>query len=114
MLTYMDTDVIQKSCLFCGRSIPNDASFCPFCGKMIGSKLSTSLSKQILIYSISFFLPPFGLSYAWKYLKQPDKKSRNIGLISIALTIISIIISIVLMEQILNSITKNLNVLSTF
>jgi hypothetical protein len=55
---------------------------------------ATSVPRQIIVYLISFFLAPFGLWYAYKYLKQDDRKSKTIGTVVIALTIVSITISI--------------------
>lgn len=48
----------------------------------------------MLIYSVSFFLPPFGLGWAFSYLKQENPKARLIGLIAIILTVLSVIITI--------------------
>jgi hypothetical protein len=56
--------------------------------------LSTSPGRQAFIYLISFFLAPFGLGYAFKYLRQPSYEERRVGIIAIALTILAIIIMI--------------------
>jgi hypothetical protein len=55
---------------------------------------ATSVSKQIIVYLISLFLAPLGLWYAWKYLKQDDRKSKIIGAVVIALTILSLAVTI--------------------
>lgn len=107
----MDTSTII--CPFCKNIVPADSYFCPQCGKEIKRKpSSTSIGKQILVYFISFFLPPFGLGYAWKYIRHGDKKSKIIGIIAIVLTIASIIISLWMMEQILKPIQDQMNELN--
>jgi hypothetical protein len=66
--------------------------------------LSTALSRQVIVYLVSFFLAPFGLWYAWKYLKQEDNKSKIIGVTAIALTAISIALAIWTMAGLFNSV----------
>ncbi len=90
ILFYMET-ISQKQCLKCNTEASEAAYFCYNCGQVIKPRPeSTSVSRQILIYLVSFFLAPFGLVFAFKYLSQPDKKSKTIGIISIILTVVSI------------------------
>lgn len=85
----------QKTCKFCGFPISDNFYFCPNCGKKLSEPpLSTGIGKQIGIYALSFFVPPFGLLPAFRYLRQKDSKSKTIGLIAVFLTLISIIITI--------------------
>jgi hypothetical protein len=74
--------------------------------------MDKTIPKQIWVYFVSLFLPPFGLWYAWKYLKEGDYESRKIGIIAIILTIISVIITIWLSIDIINSVFKSLNEMS--
>jgi hypothetical protein len=55
---------------------------------------STSVSRQIIVYLISFFLAPLGLWYAWKYLKQEDQTSKIIGAVAIVLTLVAVALTI--------------------
>ena len=97
-------------CPFCKSSIPIATYFCPNCGKQLKDKPpDTTLLKKIVVYAVSLFLPPFGLWYAWKYLKAGDYESRKIGFISIILTAISILAAIWMTLGIVNSITQSLN-----
>ncbi len=83
---------IQKQCPKCKAKVSEMAHFCSNCGDSLKSRLEdTSILKQILVYFVSFFLAPFGLGYAFKYLKQSDKKSKIIGIISLILTFFAII-----------------------
>jgi len=67
---------------------------------------ATSISRQIVIYLISFFLAPLGLCFAWKYCKQDDRKSKNIGIAAIALTIVSLAMAIWTAAGLLDSVSQ--------
>lgn len=100
----------QNICRHCKVSISPSDYFCPNCGKKLREKpQSTTLLKQVLVYLLSVFLPPLGLWPAIKYLKQPDQKSKNVGLAAIILTVISIVINIYLGVGLINSLNKELN-----
>ena len=102
-------------CKECGHEISDEALACPNCGKPQRDKASSvSLSRQIFVYSVSLFLPPFGLWYAWKYLKQKDGKSKKIGIAALILSIISIIVAIWFIERFVNSINQSLNSLNIY
>ena len=97
-------------CKECGHEISDEALACPNCGKPQRDKPpSVSLSRQITVYFVSLFLPPFGLWYVWKYLKQKDSKSKKIGIVALILTIISIIITIWFIGKLVDSINQALN-----
>ena len=102
-------------CKECGHEISDEALVCPNCGKPQRDKLpSVSLSRQAAVYFVSLFLPPFGLWYALKYLKQKDGKSKKIGVAALILTIISIIVTIWFAERLVNSINQTLNSVNIF
>jgi hypothetical protein len=105
----------QLLCSYCKQqTISTQYYFCPNCGKQLRNKpLSTAIFRQILIYLLSFLLPPLGFWPAVKYLKQPDGKSRAIGFTAIILTMISIVISVwsyfYFMDILNKTINSNLN-----
>jgi len=102
-------------CKECGHEISDEALACPNCGKPQRNKpLSVSLLRQITVYSISLFLPPFGFWYVWKYLKQKDGKSKKIGIAALILTIISIIFTIWFTKRLVNSINQTLNSINIY
>ena len=97
-------------CRYCNNPVIQDDYFCPNCGKKLKDKpVSTGIGKQILVYLISFFLPPFGLPWAFRYLKQNDEKSRIIGYTVITITILSLIINIWLITAFINQTNKAIN-----
>lgn len=71
--------------------------------------LSTTFRKQLSIYLISVFLPPLGLWPAIKYLRQPDEKSKKIGLTALILTIISFVVTSWLTVNLINSLNKGIS-----
>lgn len=100
----------QPICPYCKKTISTSDYFCPACGKKLKDKpFSTSIAKQLLIYLISFFLPPLGLWPAISYLKQQDETAKKIGVVAIFLTIISIVITIWLFISVMNALSSGLN-----
>ncbi len=82
-------------CPVCKSPISPDFNFCPSCGKKFKDPPpSLSISAQIVVYFISLFIPPFGLWYAYKYLKYGGNTQKKIGYAAIILTIISIVFTI--------------------
>jgi hypothetical protein len=99
-------------CSSCNAQMMSSDNFCSNCGNSLRAMPpATSVSRQIVVYLISFFLAPFGLWYAWKYLKQDDHTSKIIGAVAIALTIVSITVTIWLAAGLFNSVNRYLNLL---
>jgi hypothetical protein len=97
-------------CPACSVSVQRSFTFCPSCGKPLRtSPPSTSVSRQIIVYLISFFVAPFGLWFAWKYLKQEDQQSKMIGVAAIVLTIVAVAITVWAMAGLFNSVSQLLN-----
>ena len=100
-------------CPACNASVQSSANFCPNCGRQFRTvPPATTVSRQIIVYLVSFIAAPFGLWYAWKYLRQDDNKSKKIGIVAIALTVISAAITIWTMAGLFNSLSPLLRSLS--
>lgn len=100
-------------CPACNASELRSANFCPNCGKPLRTiPPVTSVSRQIVVYLISFFIAPFGLWFAWKYLKQDDEKSKIIGVVAIALTIVAVAITVWTMAGLFDSVSQLVKTLS--
>lgn len=94
--------ILTPHCPKCGTEVSEADIFCPHCGfELKPHAMETSAVKQALIYFISFFLAPFGLGYAFKYLKQPDEKSKIIGIVSLVLTALAIVVAVIVTQQFL-------------
>lgn len=103
----MDNNLLCPVCQF---KIQSDWFFCPNCAKELKEKvLEISISKQILIYSVSFFLAPLGLGWGLKYVKSKDNKIKTVGIISIVLTVVSIILMIIVAKNFIDQYAKMLN-----
>ena len=108
----------SQICPSCKKQISNEANFCPNCGKKIKEPpASTTILSQLGVYAISVLFPPFGIIPALKYLKQNDQAAKNIGIIAILLTFLSIIIgiwlSIYIVSQVQNTINAQLQLQSS-
>lgn len=100
----------QLSCHSCKQNVLAQDYFCPNCGKKAKDKpLPVTIGRQLFVYLLSLLLPPLGLWPAVKHLKQKDEKSRMIGFIAIALTIISTAITIWLFLGFINVFNQQLN-----
>ncbi|MCL5733286.1 MAG: zinc ribbon domain-containing protein [Patescibacteria group bacterium] len=103
----MDNDL---KCPYCGAPIDANFYFCPNCGKQLRIKpAQTSVMSQIGVYLLSFFLPPLGLWPAYKYLKQSDGKSKMIGWIAVALTVISLVLAVWLFQGFTAYLNQSIN-----
>ena len=107
--------IIQKQCPKCKAEVSEIDNFCPSCGYSLKFRREDiSILKQALIYFVSFFLAPFGLGYAFKYLKQSDKKSKMIGMISLVLTFFAIITVISIVKEYVRQTYDALNLIYDF
>jgi len=103
----------EISCPSCKAVLPASAYFCLQCGtKLKESPASISISKQAVIYFISFFLAPLGLVYVFRYLKQSDNKARKIGIVALILTILGIFLTIWTARAFMDSFYGSLNTLT--
>ena len=100
----------MKICPFCSFSLSENFYFCPNCGKKINEPIaSVTLGKQIGIYLLSLFLPPLGLFPGIKYLLQKDQKRKMVGVVAIALTILSTVITVWITINLTKTINTQLN-----
>lgn len=97
-------------CPTCNKEITPTDYFCPQCGKKLKNKPpSATVARQIFVYTISFFLPPFGLIPAIAYFRQKDSESKKIGFIAVTLTVISILLSLWLVTKFIKQFNQELN-----
>lgn len=88
------SSVATTSCPFCGVQIEAEDYFCPNCGKKVREKpLSTSIGRQLVVYTVSLLLPPFGLVWVPRYWRI-SRAGKKIAYVIILLTIISLVISV--------------------
>lgn len=101
----MDTN--PTTCPSCNTVVTPASYFCSNCGKKIRERpLSTSVIRQIVIYMVSFFIPPYGLVYGVKYLRQEKESAKAVGVIAVILTLVSIMISMIFVISLINTMNK--------
>lgn len=91
----MENVLPETMCLACRAPVSAAENFCPRCGtKLKEPPLSISAGKRAFIYLFSFFLAPFGLGYAFKYLKQSNPEARRVGIVVVILTALAMALMI--------------------
>ena len=97
-------------CPKCHVAVKTTDYFCYNCGTNVHPKpLSTSVTTQLLIYIGSITLPPLGLFWGFKYLRQPDQGSKIVGIVAIILTIIILVLTVIFTVNLVNTINTQVN-----
>lgn len=103
----MENSLLCPACQF---KIQSDWFFCPNCAKELKEKPPIiTIGRQIFMYLVSFFLTPLGLGWGLKYVKYKDPKTKIIGIVCIALTILSFIFMIISLKSFIEQYGKMLN-----
>ena len=71
--------------------------------------IQVGLLKQIFIYLGSLFLPPLGLWWGFKYLKQKNPDVKRIGYLAVLLTVISLVLTVWLSFNLVNTLNQSFN-----
>jgi RsiW-degrading membrane proteinase PrsW (M82 family) len=97
----------NQTCPYCNFTLTAPVHFCPNCGeKLIQQPVSLFFSTKLLVYFISVLLPPLGLWYGFKYLRQKDKDAKQLGLAAVILTTVSLLISLWIAFSFINNLTQ--------
>jgi hypothetical protein len=82
-------------CSSCQAPVTAEENFCPKCGvELKEPPFTISTGRLVFVYLVSFFLAPFGLGYAFKYLRHSSPEARKIGIIVVILTVLAIALMI--------------------
>lgn len=101
---------MEPMCPVCHVAVRPADFFCYNCGKNLHQKpLATTKLTEYMYYAGSILLPPIGLWWGFKYLKQSDEASRRIGWICVILTIISSVVVTVWSVQLFQGINAQVN-----
>jgi hypothetical protein len=90
----------QPICPRCHFPVKPEYYFCPNCGaKLSEAPMGTGVVDQLLLYAFSIILP--WIAYLaitkWqgiKYLRSPDTRAKQIGLIALVLLVVSSIVAV--------------------
>ncbi len=97
-------------CPICHQSVRPIDYFCSNCGKNLRPRpLSTSFSSQISLYVKTLLLPPLGIVWGFRYLRQPDAKSKIVGLITIVITVIEIVFLVKFTINLINIVNQQVS-----
>ena len=100
----------EPTCPVCHVSVKPSDYFCFNCGKNLHPQPpSTSIFNQIVLYSGSIFLPPLGILWGLRYLRQEKQSTKMVGLIAIALTLISLIVVTRITIDFINTLNNQVN-----
>src|SRR3989344_8249247 len=100
----------ETICPQCHTQLKIEDFFCFNCGKNLKAKpLSISIGNQLLLYIGSLLLPPLGLIWGFRYLRQPDRASKTVGMIAVILTVVILTISAVVAIDIFNKINSQVS-----
>ncbi|HSD98124.1 MAG TPA: zinc ribbon domain-containing protein [Patescibacteria group bacterium] len=107
-------DNSQFVCPVCGSITAPDDVFCSHCGTKLNRVVAIGWVRQIWIYFVSFFLPPFGLIWTWKYLRSDKPPLKRIGWISLLLTVVSIILTAWVTVGFFQGVSSQINSVSNY
>lgn len=97
-------------CPSCHLQVRNTDYFCFNCGKNLHPKPpSTSISSQTSLYIGSLLLPPMGIIWGLRYLRQPDRESKIVGVIAIILTIVILVLLTQFTVNLINTVNEQVN-----
>lgn len=100
----------EVTCPSCHITVRSTDFFCFNCGKNLKEKPpSLSAESQIMLYLGSVFLPPMGVIWGLKYLRRPDQKSRIVGWVAVALTVVCILLYTKWIFSVMDSVNKEMN-----
>lgn len=105
---------MQFVCPNCGNITAPDDTFCSHCGAKLNTPVAIGIGKQIWIYFVSIFLPPLGLIWVWKYLRNGTSQQKRIAWIALILTVIASIITIWVTIGFLQGVQNQINSVSNF
>jgi hypothetical protein len=102
-----------KICHGCQRLISINDNFCSVCGQAQKlQEVKISFSNVIVACVVSLFLPPFGLLYVFKYLRQESFQARKVAWLCAGLTLLSSAFIIYLFNSIMHSATQTFDSLN--
>jgi len=74
----------------------------------VKNTLSFTTGRKVFMYTVSALLPPFGLGWAFKYLRNGDPEGKKVGWVIIAITVVSLVINLVVFAKLFNSFSNQL------
>lgn len=101
---------MEPICPVCHVTVRPSDFYCYNCGKNLHEKpLMISTLMEYGYYAGSLLLPPLGLWWGWRLFRQADPRARRMGILNIAITVISTIVFSLWSVQLFQSINAQVN-----
>ncbi len=109
-LTSCTIHIMELTCPRCHTTVRSTDFYCYNCGKNLHPPpLQTDTGTLIILFLKTIVLPPLGILWGFKYLRQQDDRSKIVGIAAIVITIIEIILVVQSTVGILNGVSGQLN-----
>lgn len=106
----METQPIPSVCPTCHTQVRATDFFCFNCGTNLKPKpLSTSITTQLGYYIATLLLPPLGIIWGFRYLRQDNTQAKIIGLVMIVATFIELTIIMIGTVNTINFLNNEVN-----
>ena len=101
---------MEPTCPQCHTAVRATDFFCFNCGKNLKPKpLATSLETLLPYYLGSIILPPLGLVWGIKYVRQQSRTAKIHGAVFIVITVIEVILLTVWTVNFVNTLQAQVN-----
>jgi hypothetical protein len=91
-----------KKCPKCSSEIDAVFQFCPYCGHKQGEPLKKeeppTSRKMILLYALSFLVPPVGVLIWLTWKKDPEGETRNEGEYCLGAAFVGLVVYILVLS----------------
>lgn len=100
----------MTACPVCHTDVKTTDYYCFNCGKALKEKPKpVTLMAQIPLYIGSVLLPPLGIIWGVRYLRQEGTSSKVVGMIAIGLTVASMVGAVIFTVNIVNTVNEQVN-----
>jgi hypothetical protein len=97
------------SCPTCHQPVDPQDYFCRNCGANLKPKpLSMTFMQIVSLFIGSLVLPPMGIIWGYRYLKENDSKAKIFGLFLIVITIILIVVIVIYSINLINTVNNQI------
>lgn len=103
--------VAQPECPVCHSVIKISDYYCYNCGKALRVAPKSVSLTSIILYSIaSLVLPPMGILWGIRFIRDGQPRSKALGISLIILTIVELIVLTISTIQLVNTVNEQVNV----
>ncbi|RJR28403.1 hypothetical protein C4564_05465 [Candidatus Microgenomates bacterium] len=101
---------MDPTCPACHIAIRATDYYCFNCGKNLRpAPLPTTWQKQLEIYLGSLLLPPLGIVWGVRYLREKDKQAQIVGAIAIVVTVVTLVVVTKVSIDLFNNLNNQIN-----